>query len=392
RGVIIDGAAAAAGSPCLVTSSNSNVIRGLQVARCRAGVVVNGSGNVIGPDNAFYDNYEYGIQLSGSGNIVKGNKIGTNVEGTALHPAGTNLLGGVSVEGTNHVIGGGTPGDRNVISGNGVGIQISNNSTGSFIKGNYIGTDVGGTMDLGNTTVGVNVVTSQTTIGGAAAGEGNVISGNGGAGIRLFFPGPSGSVVQGNRIGTTADGLAPLGNGEDGIFLDRSLENMIGGTAAGAGNEISANGQSGIDVTFNSDNTTIQGNFIGTEGDGTGALGNLAEGIKISGSDTNTIGGTSGNAGNRIANNVGDGIFVQSSTGNLIRDNSVVANGGLGIDLFPDGPTANDAAPDNDSGANTLQNFPVLSSATREPGGLRVQGTLTSSTSASFTVELFGSA
>jgi hypothetical protein len=82
------------------------------------------------------------------------------------------------------------------------------------------------------------------------------------------------------------------------------------------------------------------------------------------------------------------GIVLTSSTGVEITGNSIVATG-LAIDLGQDGPTPNDPAPDADLGANSLQNFPLLTSATLTPGSLVVQGTLTSAPLTPYHIELF---
>ena len=68
---------------------------------------------------------------------------------------------------------------------------------------------------------------------------------------------------------------------------------IIGGTAAGAGNLISGNATSGIEIN-DSKNTLIQGNLIGLDQTGTLALGNSGAGVLIdNGSVSNTIGSAS---------------------------------------------------------------------------------------------------
>ena len=82
------------------------------------------------------------------------------------------------------------PATGNVISGNtGIGINIQTGSNGTIIQGNLIGLDAGGTLDLGNTGDGINLNgVTGTTVGGAAAGARNVISGNNNVGIRIQGP------------------------------------------------------------------------------------------------------------------------------------------------------------------------------------------------------------
>ena len=121
----------------------------------------------------------------------------------------------------------------------GTAVYVTGQS-GSTVECSRIGTDVTGTADLGNY-IGVHAAVAAT-IGGSAPGTGNVISGNE-VGIYLSGTGVS---VQGNFIGTDASGMLDLGNAFDGIFVDNGSGNTIGGTAAGAGNVISGNGNSGV--------------------------------------------------------------------------------------------------------------------------------------------------
>jgi hypothetical protein len=176
-----------------------------------------------------------------------------------------------------NVIGGTEPGARNVISGNtGAGIDFPSVlpvNMGQQVQGNTIGTDVSGTLALPNGT-GVSISASNITIGGTAAGAGNLISGNTTDGIALLSG--TGNVVQGNRIGVDVTGAQPLGNGGNGVL--------------------------------------VGGNFP-------------------SAASNNLLGGTAGGAGNTIAFNGHDGILVIRGTGNAIRQNSIFSNGGLGIEL-----------------------------------------------------------
>jgi len=275
--------------------------------------------------NRFADGFSNGVLLASSGNVIRGNYIGTNVGGTvALGNGNAVLIDNVA----NNTIGGTTPAARNVMSGNNAnGILILGGSaTGNVVQGNYIGTDVTGTVDLGNTFSGVGILNSASgnTIGGTAPGAGNVISGNGTVGVGCGAGGvPTGNQVLGNFIGTDPSGTLPLGNGGDGVGLNGS-NNNVGGTASGARNTIAHNG--------------------------------------------------------------GDGVSVSGGTGHAIRGNSIFSNTSLGIDLGPDGVTPNDAG-DGDTGPNNLQNFPVLTSATS--GSTTVQGTFNSTPTTQFTLEFF---
>ena len=241
------------------------------------------------------------------------------------------------------------------------GILVSING-GNLIEGNFIGTDVTGAFDLGNSQSGVFISgASDNMIGGTGAGAGNVISGNNNAGVSIVG-GSFGNVVQGNLIGTDVTGTLAVGNRFDGVEIENAPNNLIGGTTAGAGNVLSGN-HSGIYIGgFGATGNLVQGNLIGTDVAGTAPLGNIGDGIEFRSANGNTVGGTGSNASNTIAYNGGDGVAVFSGMDNAILSNSISSNVGLGIDLIPNGVTLNDSG-DGDAGANNLQNFPVLTSA-----------------------------
>jgi len=337
--------------------------------------------------NRFADD---GIELAiAGGNLVEGNFIGTDVNSAF---ALGNLGRGVSIFGSpGNTIGGTTAGARNIISGNNFQevVIASSAATGNQVQGNFIGTDVTGTTGLGNTD-GVSILSDGNTIGGTTDGARNIISGNR-LGVRIASSGATGNQVQGNFIGTDVTGTVALGNPSGGlrIFSD---SNTIGGTTAGARNIISGNNVVGIGI-YEATGTKVQGNFIGTDVTGTADLGNgLGVFISNSGSN-NTIGGTADGEGNTIAFN-GEGVWVDGVTwlgfsafGNAILSNSIFANAGLGIDLGADGVTPNDLG-DADTGANNLQNFPVLTSVI---GGsiIIIEGTLNSAANSDFRLQFF---
>ena len=118
-------------------------------------------------------------------------------------------------------------------------------------------------------------------------------------------------------------------------------------------------------------------------------MSNYGDGVVIDSAPRTAIGGV--DAGNTIAFNAGIGVNVLSGTGATISDNSIFANGGLGIDLAPGGVTPNDKR-DGDVGANQLQNFPELQSAVSRGTSGTVRGKLDSVPSSSFRIEVFGNA
>jgi hypothetical protein len=127
-----------------------------------------------------------------------------------------------------------------------------------------------------------------------------------------------------------------------------------------------------------------------------GISGNDNDGVSIAAPD-NTVGGTGG-TGNFISANGDDGVEINdtfgfAATGNSVLSNFIFSNGGLGIDLVgTDGVTANDTD-DPDTGANNRQNFPVITSATRNtnvtPGITTITGTLNSNPNQTYTIQCF---
>ncbi len=321
-----------------------------------------------------------GVLLQGDGNTITANYLGLQANGTTT--AGNALSAGMShgnirIESANNIIGGTVATDRNVISGSGYsGIVIYGASaTGNQIMGNYIGTDATGTLDRGNAQEGIEIRnnSTNTTIGGTTAGARNIIAGNGGDGIKIDQG--SGNVILGNYIGTDVTGLVGMGNDEEGVDLERTDNNTIGGTVAGAGNIISANGNNGIRAD-NSDNNTIHGNYIGVDQSGNNPLGNNSDGIDLyNSSKDNLIGGTTSAAANIIAHNSGFGVEISntSSKGNSIINNRIFSNGQIGIQLGADDTVTPNDNGDTDNGPNKLLNYPELISIRQVGSDLQVE-------------------
>jgi hypothetical protein len=250
---------------------------------------------------------------------------------------------------------------RNVISGNGTGIRIEGASHSTRMFGNFIGTDATGQLPLGNAGDGVAITGGVgIRVGGADIHDffQNVISGNGGHGI--LITGAATSVrVRGNKIGTDVTGNAALGNGASGVAIVGSSNNEVGPSEVEQPNLISGNRLDG--VTIQGDGNSIHENLIGLNRAGDGPLGNGGSGIRILSGRRNTL------LGNRID-----------------------ANGELGIDLGGDSVTANDPL-DVDSGANDLQNFPVLTRARGQVGETQVEGVLHSAPLTAFRLQFFSS-
>ncbi len=342
-----------------------------------------------------------GIQISNSNNqTLQGNWIGLDSTGSGVS---ANADNGVFVTlSSGNQIGGNSAAERNVISGNtnrGIYFLDVANST---ISGNYVGTDVSGTLDLNGSVADLNqsgiVLSTGSTnnlVGGLAAGERNVVSGNNHFGIEVQFATSQNNLFEGNYIGTTANGMTALGNTSGGFsFWGSGTGNVLGGSIAGAGNLISGNNGIGVLVGNAANAAIIYGNTIGLGADGMTSLGNANQGVLIdSGSTSTLVGGTAAGVGNLLSGNGASGVEIAgaSTVGNAVLGNRIFGNGGIGIDLLGGGVTLNDAG-DSDSDANDLQNFPVLASVLTNGSQVVLQGQLNSTANSYFRLEFFANA
>lgn len=322
-----------------------------------------------------------GITIAGSeavGNQVMGNYVGVTADGSS---AVANQGDGVAVDGAPQTqIGSIQAGGRNTIAGNGGnGISIQGTTALSVtVKGNFVGVDATGTAALPNQLDGILVLetfgvfiggTAGVTAGGPCTGACNLVSGNGGTGIKLLSMSQAylQTGVEGNFIGTDVTGKAALPN-RDGIWIDNAGGNRIGWRdSAAQANLISGNSNHGIVLTqAGATDNAILGNHIGVDATGTGMLGNTLDGIRVQNASYNLLGLAVALGGNTVAGNGGNGVSVvgSSAISNTIRGNSLYANGKLAIDLGDDGVTPNDlgddpTAVDSDDGPNHLLNFPA---------------------------------
>ena len=310
-----------------------------------------GDTNSLGPEveiRGFPTSFTYGLELNSANNTVKGLII-NGFSGT--------LSAGIMITGAS--------------------------ATGNTVTGNYLGTDYSGTAAVTNYIgVAIGAGAQSNTVGGTSAAERNVISGNSTYGAEIKDSGTDLNVVKGNYIGTDRLGTTAVANGTGAIIWAGAANNTIGGNAVGEGNVISGSTGNGLIIANSgSDNNVVQGNLIGTDAAGTGNLGNGASGININqGALNNTIGGTATREANTIAFNSGDGISMNSSgtDGNQVSGNAIFQNGGLGIDLDPDGVGTG-------SGANNDKAAPSITSIT--PSGSDF--TIIATAGSSDTIEFF---
>ncbi|MCA9416293.1 MAG: hypothetical protein KC917_08490, partial [Candidatus Omnitrophica bacterium] len=278
------------------------------------------------------------------------------------------------------------------------------------VEGNYLGPDVSGTVafpvgyatGVVTTFAGVLINSSSSNlIGGAADSARNLISGNdgfGGAGVLLQGFGSNSNRIQGNLIGTDRTGTRSIGIEQIGVRVGGVVDNTVGGSNPGEGNYIAGN-STGVEIGgHESRRNRVIGNWIGTDSTGSSGIGNTGPGVWVRDSPSHSL-----IQSNTIAHN-DSGVLVVSSfnlldaTRNLITQNSIYRNKGLGIDLgfssHADGPTPNDVPPesdppDQDTGANNRQNFPILTSVTDNGGGTTVEGFLQSTPNSNFRIEFF---
>ncbi len=270
------------------------------------------------------------------------------------------------------------------------GILIQAGADSITVAGNWIGTTGTGSTGVGNSDDGIDIAGSFAVIGGLGANDRNVVTNSADEGITIVGSGVTGHLIQGNYIGVDPDGATGGGNTDVGLAIISGTGNTIGGTSTAAGNVISKNWD-GIEI--NTSNNVVQGNTIGTDATGTLNRGNrFGDGVQVQGGSTNNlIGGTAAGAGNLIAFNALDGVNIVNGSGDAVLGNLIHSNAGLGIDLGTSGVTANDAG-DADSGANNLQNFPLLTSAQVISGTQVVLvGSINSTASSFFRVEFFAS-
>ena len=268
------------------------------------------------------------LQLPGGTNFIQGNFIGTDPTGTLSRGNGSAAQsGGVWIDGSSgNWIGGPYPTNRNLISGNsGSGVFLLN-CAGNTVQGNLIGTPVSGTAALGNSNNGISLYNApRNQVGGAATVARNVISGNGGSGVYLNGSGTTGNLVQGNYIGTDTNGSLAIPNAGDGLTVNGGPANTIGGASAGAGNLLSGNSQGGVSlIGAGAAGNLVQGNFIGTDASGRLALGNLFSGVTLFGGNNNLVGGITSAARNVISANKLSGVYITTnSVGNLVQGNFI---------------------------------------------------------------------
>ncbi|HBG70641.1 MAG TPA: hypothetical protein DHV29_04015 [Bacteroidales bacterium] len=332
--------------------------------------------------NVVSGNRVYGMVYYGncSYNPVVGNYIGVDATGNNALPNAT----GICVDGgSNH-----NPIENNVLSGNySYGIFIV--TTGTYyntMTGNILGLNAAGTDTVPNDAgLLIGGGTKYNIIGGTTPAERNIFSGNRFGGIEIADQGTSFNTIIGNYIGTDITGMQARPNLYGISVISECSQNTIDA------NVISGNAHYGILLFENADSNIVTRNYIGPGADSTTAIGNGTVGVVLwNGSSYNQIGGEG--LGNVIAYHDSCGFAIKDNTTlyNTLSENSIYENSLMGIDVFPEGPNANDAG-DVDAGPNELMNFPVISHAAYNAsnGMVWVYGTLDTGSPENAIIELF---
>ncbi|MGB4801000.1 MAG: Ig-like domain-containing protein [Candidatus Saccharimonadales bacterium] len=282
-----------------VGASNTNVkIEGNYIGVGLDGVSKLANGNGINITGAGSTNVAVGGALAMQRNIISGNTTnGINVQNTT---AASNIaikgnyigldkngdpISGASASGTGIYasspkgvqIGGASAGEGNVISGNNSnGMQLTASSSGANVTvyGNIVGLKPDGVTAAPNA-IGIYITnqgspTGSYHVGGASAGQGNLVSGNATYGIRIGASVGSTAYpiyIQGNKVGTAADGVTAVPNYRGISIANGSQYVIVGGIGAGEGNIVRSNTYTGVEVTDTSTNyATIRGNAISSNG------------------------------------------------------------------------------------------------------------------------------
>jgi parallel beta-helix repeat protein len=429
--IVLDGTNAGGTGLDLTATAPGSTVKGLAIDYFSLGIQVEGNNNVIANNylgvDATGNNYagthngirlieasgntiagnviaseQFGIQLSdgANDNHIQGNCVGLNADGT--ESLVNNNLTGISVgifleeNADSNVIGGTTPGTRNVIAGYQYDVDLqcagpSDEVAGNRIEGNYVGTDTTGKVALNGSQVnsaGILLIghgqgLTDNVIGGTCAGSGNLISGMATWGVAI--QGADGCEVEGNRIGTDCTGQSALPNGIGVIVIVAANRNvMIGGTDPGAGNTIAFNRQSGLEVGGDSQIQIVSNSIHDNRGPGVYLSSDPFGAADPFGAFSDGVG----------------------ATGISIQRNEIYANGALGINLGTvavdvngcpitqaqvqvnpglwDHDEPSSAVVLNDSfchvGANNFQDFPVLNSATSSSSDTLLSGSFSAGT------------
>jgi hypothetical protein len=310
----VDGTQAGAGAIgfSLDDDSHNSTIKGLEITGFNGGGILDDNGN----SNVF-TNDVIGLHVTGTlPRVIANGTFGVEIRDQANNNTLSNL----------------------VVAGNQFNGVVINNSTGTALTGSFIGTDSSGTASLDRNGVALgNGVSggggSGVVINGSATNttlSGDVIVNNESFGVLITGSGTTKNTLAGNKIGVDRTGTTALGNVLDGVaVISGASGNFIG--QPGQGNVISGNGHSGVwlsgfDNAGKTSGNIVAGNFIGTNGAGSGAIPNAMDGVVVNNMATsNTIGTTDAGGSNVISGNSEWGVFISDAgtTFNVVQDDFI---------------------------------------------------------------------
>jgi hypothetical protein len=391
-GNTVGGATAAARNVISGNLNNGVLVQGPTADSTGGFVIANDvRNNFIGTDaagNRTEIRDETGNLLVRYGNGANGIQIVNAQQNTVVSNVVSGNVGeGIRIDGFTSPTGA-PMGGSNTIQGNYVGtdwtgtVDLGNNNSGIYARRSGQNSIIGNVVSGNNGFAGIGICGTPGFCGGGSPNVPEPVAQSSAAG---------GNIIKGNIVGLTAAGTDPLRNAGYGVSLDGAPNTTVGGTVAGEPNVISSNGAAGVIMFGDGANgNLVRGNYIGTDITGVLDRGNGGPGVQIPQGSDNIISGTdAGLAPNVIMFNDGPGIHVgDASTRNKLRINRIDLNDDLGINLGPLGIMPNDAG-DGDAGANEGQNYPVLSRAQVSDGTLTVQGILNTDPSHAYTIDVY---
>jgi hypothetical protein len=194
--------------------------------------------------NTIAGNY---IGTEASGTAARGN---TN-SGIYVRRAPANTIRGNVVSGNNGFAGIAICGETETVCGAIPVGTPTNFAAGNIVAGNKVGVDAPAQKRLANAGYGISIDGAPGTIvGGTTANDGNVIGANS-TGVVIFNAGADDTIVRGNYIGTNTGGTINLGNVGAGVLIARGVNSIVSGLDSNrtAPNTIAFNGGAGIEVT-----------------------------------------------------------------------------------------------------------------------------------------------
>ena len=326
-----------AGTSAGIISYQATVNLGAQVSNVISGNGGNGIGVYGGTDNRIAMN---NIGTDASGTVGLGNRQ----NGILLtRGAARNFIGGQVSAGNNPTKGVFVrPPQGNLISSNGAnGVLMTGGATHNLMSGNFVGTTASGNAALGNRQDGVAILKADNnaligcTINDDPFVFYNVISGNGGNGVRVTDS--NNVTIHANFMGAGADNATVVPNGGDGLLVSGSSRNTHVGVVIPLGNVISGNNRNGIEVTDRASGFVSFNTFAGIFAFA-GAAPNREDGILVTSTGGNNLIRTcviSGNVGNgiEIGGNATGVQVTETTVGTNSRIDAPIPNGANGIVL-----------------------------------------------------------